>query len=121
MKAAARLIIASLTLAVFVSGCALALRTPNVADLQRNPARYHDKTVSVNGVVTTSWGIPLVPFRLYKIDDGTGELTVISNRSWAPTRGARVRVKGKVNELGTLGGRALGLHIQERSIRVFGN
>lgn len=121
MKAAARLIIASLTLAVFVSGCALTLRTPNVADLQRNPARYHDKTVSVNGVVTTSWGIPLVPFRLYKIDDGTGELTVISNRSWAPTRGARVRVKGKVNELGTLGGRALGLHIQERSIHVFGN
>src|SRR5206468_1473947 len=52
------------------ASCALSLRNPDIADLQRHPARYQDRTVSVNGVVTSSWGVPLVPFRSYKVDDG---------------------------------------------------
>jgi hypothetical protein len=63
--------IAIAVLSVVVPGCALGLRTPSISDLQRHPGRYQDRTVSVNGVVTSSWGLPLVPFRLYKVDDGT--------------------------------------------------
>jgi len=43
---------------------------------------------------------------------------VLSQGSRIPTRGARVRVRGKVGEVGVLGGRALGLHLQERSLRI---
>ncbi len=77
-----------------VPACATSLRNPSIADLQRHPGRYQDHTVSVSGVVTTSWGLPLVPFRFYKVDDGTGEVTVLSQSSRMPARGERVRVKG---------------------------
>ena len=102
----------------FTAACALSLRNPDIADIQRNPGRYQDHTVSIAGVVTTSWGLPLVPFRMYKVDDGTGEVAVLSQSSRVPTRGAHVRVKGKVNEIGVFGGQALGLHLREESLHV---
>ncbi len=102
-----------------VSACGLALRSPNISELKDNPGRYHDRSVSIDGVVTSSWGVPLVPYRMYKVDDGTGEVTVLSTNSrTTPTRGARVHVKGKVNEVGVLGGRALGLHLREEKLDI---
>ena len=97
---------------------ACALRAPNIADLQRNPGRYQDRTVRIDGVVTSSWGVPLMPFKLYRVDDGTGEVTVISQGNRTPTRGARVHVKGRVNEVAVFGGQALGLHIREQDLDV---
>ena len=108
----------TLTVALSLSGCALSLRNPQVSDLRRNPGRYQNHTVSIDGIVTTSWGVPLVPFRLYKVDDGTGEVTVLSQGSRMPTRGARVRVRGRVNEFGVFGGQALGLHLREQQLYV---
>src|SRR5881392_2658938 len=105
-------------LAVLVQGCALSLRNPNIADLQRHPARYQDRTVSVSGVVTSSWGVPLVLFRMYKIDDGTGEVTIVSQGLRTPARGERVRVRGRVADLAILGGRPLGLHLREEALYV---
>lgn len=107
-----------LVLAFSLAGCAL--HGARIAELQQNPARYYNKTVSIDGVVTSSWGIPLVPFRLYKVSDGTGEVTVVSNSGYVPSKGAHVRVKGRVNDFATLGGRALGLHIQQESLKVKG-
>ena len=71
----------------FTSACALSLRNPDIAELQRHPGRYQDRTVSISGVVTSSWGVPMVPFRLYKVDDGTGEVTVVSQSTRMPARG----------------------------------
>jgi hypothetical protein len=107
-----------LLLAGFTSACAMSLRNPHVADLRDNPGRYQNHTVSIDGVVTSSWGLPLVPYRMYKVDDGTGEVTVLSQNTRMPTRGARVRVKGKVNDVGVFGGQALGLHIREENLYV---
>jgi hypothetical protein len=103
-------------LVVLTSACAL--RSPHIADLQRHPGRYQDHTVTVNGVVTSSWGLPLVPFRFYKVDDGTGEVTVLSDGTRMPARGERVRVKGRVEQVAVLGGRPLGLHLRERDLDV---
>jgi hypothetical protein len=108
----------AILLAAFTSACALSLRSPEIADIQRHPGRYQNHTVSVNGVVTSSWGLPLVPFRFYKVDDGTGEVTVLSQGSRMPARGERVRVKGKVQDVAVFGGRALGLHIREENLYV---
>jgi outer membrane lipoprotein SlyB len=111
------LVVASL--AVALSGCAVSLRNPNISDLQHHPGRYQDQTVSINGVVTSSWGLPLVPFRFYRVDDGTGEVTVLSDgRRRMPATGERVRVRGRVEDVAVIGGRPLGLHLREDDVYI---
>lgn len=104
--------------AIAGTGCAHALRSASVADLRDNPGRYQNRTVSIDGVVTSSFNIPLVPFKMYKVDDGTGEVTVLSQNNRTPTRGAHVRVKGKVDDVAVLGGQAVGLHLKEQALYV---
>ena len=106
---------APVALTLALGGCAL---NPSIADIKYNPGRYQDRTVTINGTVTSSWGVPLVPFRLYNVDDGTGEVTIVSQGTRSPTRGARVRVKGRVEDLGVLGGQALGLHLREQDLDI---
>ena len=96
-----------------LAGCAA---NPKIADLKFNPGRYQNDSVRIEGVVTSSWGVPLVPFKLYKVDDGTGEVTVVSQDGRAPTKGARVSVKGKVSQFGTFGGSSLGLHLRQEDL-----
>jgi hypothetical protein len=103
------------TIALSLSACAFARRT-NVSELKYNPGRYYDKTVAIDGIVTSAWGIPLMPFKLYKVDDGTGEVTVVAQDGRTPTRGARVRVKGKVSEVATFGGQSVGLHLRQTDL-----
>ena len=82
---------AAFSLAVVLSACSGVLRNPDIADVKRNAGHYSDHTVTVDGTVTSSWGVPLVPFKMYKVDDGTGEITVLSragNRT-PSGRGAR--------------------------------
>lgn len=100
-------------MALLLGGCALVTRHPSIAELHHDSGRYYDKRVAVEGEVTSSWGLPLLPYGLYKVTDGTGEVTVVSRGGRTPARGARVRVTGKVGELAVLSGRPLGLHIRE--------
>ena len=99
---------------LMASGCAV--RAANIGEVKVNPGRFVDKTISIEGVVTESWGLPLVPYKLYKVDDGTGEITVVSHDDRVPSKGARVKVKGKLQDVATLGGRSLGLHLQQRDL-----
>jgi hypothetical protein len=99
-----------------VTGCAA--RGVRIAQLKDQPTKYATKSVSVTGVVTSSWGIPLVPFQLYNLDDGSGEITVLSRSGRTPARGTRVQVKGKVNEFAVFGGRSVGLHLQEEDRKI---
>ena len=117
MKSLSRVALAA-ALAALTSACGLSLRNPHIADLRSHPGRYEGHTVDVNGVVTSSWGLPLVPFRFYKVDDGTGEVTVLSEGSRMPAKGERVRVTGRVEEVAQFGGRPLGLHLRERDLHV---
>ena len=100
---------------LLLGGCALSSH-PRIADLKYNPRRYQNHNVTVDGVVTRSWGAPLMPFRLYQINDGTGEMTVVASNGHAPTKGARVRVTGRVEDVATLGGHAIGLHLQQHDL-----
>jgi hypothetical protein len=112
--------LAPLALAIgLLSGCALS-SNPKIAELKYNPARYHDHSVTVKGVVTSSWGVPLVPFKLYKVDDGTGEVTVLSQDGRAPAKGSRVSVKGRVNEFASFGGQSVGLHLRQEHLSLKG-
>lgn len=102
--------------AVLISGCAA--RNVHVAQLKDQPARYYNKTVTVKGVVTRSWGLPLVPFQFYSVDDGTGQITVIGHSGRVPSTGTRVDVKGRVQELAAFGGQSVGLHLDEQKRKI---
>ncbi|MBI2188605.1 MAG: hypothetical protein HYU37_16015 [Acidobacteria bacterium] len=109
-------IAAGLVSAVLIAGCAA--RGVRVAELKDQPTKYATKTVSVTGVVTSSWGVPLLPFQVYNIDDGSGEITVVSQSGRVPARGTRVQVKGRVNEFAVFGGRSIGLHLREEDRKI---
>ena len=101
-----------LVVVVSLSGCAM--RARNIADIRDDPGRYDNRQVEVTGRVTSAWSVPLVPYGMYKIDDGSGEITVLSERRGTPSRGALVRVRGNVREVANFGASSVGLHIRER-------
>ena len=111
-----RTVFIALLSAFLITGCGA--RSVRIADLKDQPGRYDDRSVSVTGRVTTSWGLPLMPFRLYNVDDGTGEITVVSQSGGSLRKGARVQVTGKVSEVALVGGNSVGLHIEEQRRRV---
>jgi hypothetical protein len=97
-----------------VIGCAA--RSARIAEIKQNPGRYDDRSVSVTGTVTSAWSVPLVPYKFYKVDDGTGEITVLAGNGRTPTKGARVTVRGRLEDVATLGGNAIGLHIRQTDL-----
>ena len=105
-------------LGLAAAACGLGLRNPSIAELKSNPGRYYDRSVNIDGVVTSAWGISLFPGKIYRVDDGTGELTVLSRHGRPVTRGARVRVKGKVSDVAVFNNEALGLHLSEEDLDI---
>ena len=105
-----RRLIVAIGFAAILVGCASGA---SIGQLKTNPGRYVDRNVTVHGTVTSSWGIPLVPFKMYQVDDGTGEILVVSQHERTPSKGARVKVTGKVGEFAVFGGRSIGLHLTE--------
>lgn len=101
---------------VLVAGCAA--RNVRIAELKDRPDRYEDRRIRIVGVVTKSFGIPLVPFQLYNVDDGSGEISVVSQSGRTPTSGSRVEVTGRLSEVAVLGGRSIGLHMREENRKV---
>ncbi len=76
-----------------------------VNQITANPSRYRNREVRVSGAVVDSYS--LANRGVYRIDDGTGQLWVVSETG-VPRRSARVTVKGRVREgfnLGPLGAR----------------
>jgi hypothetical protein len=106
---------ATLIAALFVTSCASTVR---IADLKDRPGRYEARTVSVHGVVTSSWGVPMVPFQFYNVDDGSGEVTVLARSGRAPSKGSRVKVRGRVEEVASFGSRSIGLHLEEHDRHI---
>ena len=112
MTRASRLVAVAL-FAVFTAACASGA---SVGQLKTNPGRYVDKNVTIRGTVSSSWGIPLVPLKMYQVDDGTGEILVVSDDNRIPSKGARVKVTGKVSEFAVFGGRSIGLHLRAHDL-----
>jgi len=107
--------VAPLAFAVaLLAGCATA--HPRIADIKSNPGHFQDRSVTVEGTVTSSWGVPLVPVQLYRVQDGSGDVTVVSRSGRVPSKGARVAVRGRVNQFATLGGQSIGLHLEEEHV-----
>ena len=103
--------------AAALTGACASMGERSISEVQTNPGKFQDKTVTVEGVVTTSFGIPLVPLKVFRVSDGSAEMLVISDDSRIPGKNARVRVRGEVQEFALIGGRSFGLHLREKSIK----
>jgi ABC-type Fe3+-hydroxamate transport system substrate-binding protein len=113
-----RKLLVTLTIAAaVVTGACASMGSRSISEVQTNPGKFADKTVTVEGVVTSSFSIPLVPYKVYRISDGTAEMMVISDNDRVPGKNARVRVRGEVEEVGMFGGRSFGLHLREKSLK----
>ena len=99
--------------------CAIAGQLQASPTCSTTPAVTRTARSRIDGVVTSSWGLPLVPFRFYKVDDGTGEVTVMSqDAARLPTRDACARQRTGRTRSRCSAASALGLHLRERDLDV---
>ena len=88
----------------------------SIGSIEANPSKYVGKETAVAGRVTNSFGIALLG-GVYKVDDGTGSIWVLTNRS-VPNKNSQVGVKGKVQDGLSFGGRSYGLGMIEDERRI---
>lgn len=106
----------TLVLAVGILATACPQRT-SIGDIEANPSRFYDKTVAVAGTVENSYGVSIPIIQngqggIYKIDDGTGEIWVMTQRT-VPSKGAQLGVKGKIQNGVNFNGKNYGLVLIE--------
>ncbi len=106
-------ILSILLIVMAAAGCP---KRTSIADIESNPGRFQDKKVAIAGTVSNSYGVS-IPFTrdsggIYKIDDGTGSIWVITNRS-VPGKNAQLGVTGKVQNGFVYNGKNYGLAIVE--------
>ena len=98
-----RPLLVALLATIALASAACAARTVN--QIVADPSRYRNREVRLSGAVVESYSI--VNRGVYRIDDGTGQLWIVSDHG-VPRTSARVTVTGTIREgfnLGSLGGR----------------
>ena len=120
MKTGTKAILLSLVVLVGLFAAACPERV-SIADIEANPSKYYNKEVAIAGVAQTSFGIsiPIISNGqggIYKIDDGTGSIWVITKRG-VPSKGAQLGVKGKIQNGVTYKGKNYGLVLIEEDRR----
>ncbi len=108
-----------LILAIGLFAAACPQRT-SIANIESNPSRYYDKEVAVAGTVGNSYGlsIPIIGRGggIYKVDDGTGSIWVVTQKS-VPSKGAKIGVKGRIQNGLNYNGKNYGLGMVEEDRR----
>ena len=103
MKQLHRAVVVAVLSMSALASAACASRTVN--QVLADPSRYRDREVRLSGAVVDSYSF--VNRGAYRIDDGTGQLWVVSDKG-VPRTSARVTVTETIREgfnLGSLGGR----------------
>ena len=123
MKIISKAFLVGLVVSIGLLAAACPERT-SIADIENNPSKYLEKEVGVAGTVKDSYGISIPVLSngtggIYKIDDGSGSIWVITKRS-VPSKGAQLGVKGKVQNGVNYNGRNYGLVIIEDDRRFKG-
>lgn len=80
-------------------GCKTSV-TP-IKTLLDDPARFDKQTVNVVGDVEEAAGV--MGYGAYRVNDGSGTITVVTNTNGAPRSGAHVGVQGEFRQAFTLG------------------
>jgi hypothetical protein len=99
-------------LTMLLAGCPT--RT-SIERINRDPGRYVGKEVAVAGHVTSSFGA--LGTGVFEIDDGTGRMWVYSQRYGVPSNGAKVAVRGQLQQGFSFGGRNFATILRESERR----
>ncbi len=98
---------------LLLSGCDyLPFGLTPVKEIVASPAQFEGKEIRVRGKVKDITKVPLIDLRLYVLDDGSGEVTVVTGNA-LPAVHETIIVKGVVESAAILGGQSLGLRIRE--------
>ncbi|HWB85573.1 MAG TPA: hypothetical protein VG675_15620 [Bryobacteraceae bacterium] len=92
--------------ALALTGCGAV----KIGRINADPTRYANHKVEVTGTVTNSFGV--LGTGGYQIADETGRIYVISSTG-VPSKGSRVRVRGRVMSGAEVMGKAYGTAIRE--------
>ncbi|MEW6366646.1 MAG: hypothetical protein AB1714_18610 [Acidobacteriota bacterium] len=97
---------AAIVLAITLPACGLRdrLTTTPIGDILKSPREYEGKTVTVSGVVADE--VSLIAVKYFTVEDKTGRIAVVTNRIM-PAKGEKVRVRGAVQEMFSLGTRRI--------------
>lgn len=83
-----------------------------IRTLLDDPQRFDGQTVRVSGEVKEAVGI--LGYGGYRLDDGTGTLTVISKQGGAPRIGAKTGAEGVFRAVFTLGTESVAVLMEDR-------
>ncbi len=86
-----------------------------IARIQSDPSHFQSRTIAVNGTVTNYFGNS--KSGLYELSDGSGKIYV-EPKGQAPSKGAKVRVTGRVVKGVKVMGRSFGAVIRERDRKL---
>jgi hypothetical protein len=116
MKTITRTFLITLALAIAILATACPERV-SISKIEADPGRYSNKDVAIAGTVQNGYGVSIPIIRngsggLYKIDDGTGSIWVVTQKS-VPSKGAQLGVKGKIQNGMTINGKNYGLVLVE--------
>ena len=93
----------------------------SIADIESNPSKFYNKEIGIAGTVRDSYGlnVPLTQIHggVYKVDDGSGSIWVVTQRD-VPVKGARIGVKGTVQNGVGWNGKNYGLGMIEEDRRI---
>jgi hypothetical protein len=107
-----------LSILLLIAGTLILAACPtrtSIERINRDPGHFVGKEVAVGGRVTTSYGI--LGSGVFEIDDGTGRIWVYSQNYGVPGNGAKVAVRGTLQQGFSLGGRNFATIIRETERR----
>jgi len=82
-----------------------------VAEVKADPFKFTEKNARLGGIVTRSYGA--LGYGFYELEDKTGKIFIVSQGRGVPGTGARIEVKGKVQNGFTFAGTDYGTVIME--------
>jgi hypothetical protein len=86
-----------------------------IAHLSENPNIFEGQRVKIKGEVVDTLKIPLIDSKSYVLDDGTGEVKVITNLD-TPKIGSKIAIIGIGSNAAIIGGESIGFRIREVEI-----
>lgn len=91
---------ASIVIIVLLALAMVGCEQKTINQIKADPGRYANKEVSVTGTVVRSYSV--LGKGAYEIEDGTGKLWVVSEKS-VPREGAKIVVRGTIRDAYNLG------------------
>jgi hypothetical protein len=87
----------------------------SIEKINRDPGRFAGKDITIAGRVTDSFGA--IGSGIFKIDDGSGTMWVLSEKYGVPGNGANLAVTGRIQQGFAFGGRNFATILRETQRR----